>query len=238
MQFKTHKSPNFSDRKSIDMIVIHHTAMEDCDAVLRVLSDPKRKVSAHYVVDRDGSIYQLVDDTKAAWHAGVSSWHGRESINQYSIGIEIVNSGFAPFSDAQMDAVTELCKYLKAKYNIDDKNIVGHADVAPNRKVDPSKYFDWQKLFKAGVGIYSDVKLDKPTQTIAHLDEGAHVVELREKLNKFGYKIDTSKDVFDLEMYSVSAAFKRHYSQESYEIAGWDTLAELRLKDLLEQYYA
>lgn len=241
LNIKQHKSPNFSDRKpgcKIDTIILHHTAVEECSDVLRVLSSPAMQVSAHYVVDRNGDIYQLVDESKIAWHAGVSSWHGRESMNKYSIGIEIVNTGFEEFPDAQMHAVIELCKDIKQRHNIEDRNIIAHADVAPNRKVDPSEYFKWHDLYKEGLGIYSELTIESPKQTIKHLDVSDEIVQLREDLHRFGYKVDVSKNVFDQELYSVSAAFKRHYSQESYNISGWDELADARLHDLLEHYYA
>ncbi|XXF75210.1 N-acetylmuramoyl-L-alanine amidase [Myxococcaceae bacterium GXIMD 01537] len=150
-------SPNYNERggKDIDTIVMHHTASNNGAGDLAWMRNPKSQVSAHYMVDRDGKIYQLVGDDKRAWHAGKGELHGVPSdINGRSIGIEIVNdgSGKTPFTEAQYKALTQLTGYLKQKYDVPMKNIVGHADVAvpKGRKNDPAPNFDWKRL-RAGV---------------------------------------------------------------------------------------
>ncbi len=148
-------SPNQNSRggTKIDTIVMHHTASNNGSADLSWMRNPQSKVSAHYMVDRDGKIYQLVGDDKRAWHAGKGELHGVPTdINSRSIGIEIVNdgSGKTPFTDAQYKALTQLTGYLKQQYNVPTKNIVGHADVAvpKGRKNDPAPNFDWNRLRK------------------------------------------------------------------------------------------
>ncbi|MDY7229873.1 peptidoglycan recognition protein family protein [Hyalangium rubrum] len=148
-------SPNYNERggKDIDSIVLHHTASNNGAGDLSWMRNPKSQVSAHYMVDRDGKIYQLVNDQKRAWHAGQGELNGVPTdVNGRSIGIEIVNdgSGKTPFTEAQMKSLTQLTGYLKQQYNVPMKNIVGHADVAVprGRKNDPAPNFDWNRLRK------------------------------------------------------------------------------------------
>jgi N-acetylmuramoyl-L-alanine amidase len=150
-------SPNFGERNGakIDTIVIHHTASNNGAGDLAHMRDPKSQVSAHYMLDRDGKIYQLVNDSKRAWHAGKGELHGVPTdVNGRSIGIEIVNdgSGKTPFTEAQYKSLTQLVGFLKREYNVPGGNIVGHKDVAvpKGRKNDPAANFDWQRL-RAGI---------------------------------------------------------------------------------------
>ncbi|MFB1480746.1 N-acetylmuramoyl-L-alanine amidase [Corallococcus sp. RDP092CA] len=151
-------SPNSDSRNGadIDTIVLHHTGTNNGSGDLAWMRNPASKVSAHYMLDRDGKIYQLVGDTKRAWHAGKSELHGVPTdVNARSIGIEIVNdgSGKTAFTEAQYKALTQLVGYLKQEYNVPMKNIVGHKDVAvpKGRKDDPASNFDWARLRK-GIG--------------------------------------------------------------------------------------
>jgi N-acetylmuramoyl-L-alanine amidase len=146
-------SPNFNERggKDIDTIVLHHTASNNGQADLAHLRNPKSEVSAHYMLDRDGKIYQLVGDSKRAWHAGKGELHGVPTdVNGRSIGIEIVNdgSGKTAFTEAQYKSLTQLVGYLKQEYKVPMNNIVGHKDVAVphGRKNDPAANFDWNRL--------------------------------------------------------------------------------------------
>lgn len=145
----------------IDMLVLHYTGMQSGSEALKRLCDPAAKVSAHYLIEEDGRIFQLVDEAQRAWHAGVSHWRGHNDINARSIGIEIVNPGhewgYRPFSDAQIAALIPLCQAIIARYNIPARNIVGHSDVAPARKQDPGELFPWEHLAKAGIGLWVDV---------------------------------------------------------------------------------
>jgi len=151
----TATSPNQDSRggKDIDTIVLHHTGTQNGKGDLSWMRNPKSKVSAHYMIDTDGKIYQLVGDNKRAWHAGPSALHGVPTdVNSRSIGIEIVNKGDGKtaFTDAQYKSLTQLTGFLKQEYKVPMKNIVGHADVAvpKGRKDDPAPNFDWNRLRK------------------------------------------------------------------------------------------
>jgi len=158
-----HPSPNFDERGedgAIDMLVFHYTGMESAAVALARLSDKSTEVSAHYFIDEDGTVLQLVDERHRAWHAGVANWRGNSNINQRSIGIEIVNPGhefgYRAFSDAQMTAVIGLSKDILGRHSIPARNIVGHSDVAPTRKTDPGELFDWQRLAGHGIGLWPE----------------------------------------------------------------------------------
>jgi N-acetylmuramoyl-L-alanine amidase len=154
-------SPNFDARPpttAIDMLVVHYTGMESAGAALARLTDAEARVSAHYVVDEDGTVWHLVAEEARAWHAGVAFWRGATDINARSIGIELVNPGhefgYRPFPEAQMAAVLGLAADLVGRHRIPARNIVGHADVAPRRKMDPGELFDWRRLAAAGIGLW------------------------------------------------------------------------------------
>jgi len=146
---------NFTMRRP-NFVIIHHTAQNSCDETLRTFTLTRTQVSAHYVVCRDGTVHHMLNDLLRAHHAGVSKWGSATDINSNSIGIEIDNNGFEPFSDAQINSLIDLLGRLKRAYNIPVSNFVGHADVAPGRKVDPSRYFPWQKLAENGYGYWYD----------------------------------------------------------------------------------
>lgn len=149
MEFKA--SPNFSARASntINMIVIHATASESFDGTLAWLTNPESKVSAHYLVGKNGKVVQLVKDEKKAWHAGVSEWNGVKNCNDYSIGIELVNknNGIDPYPPEQIQALAILIHGLQFNHpSISPERIVGHYQIAPGRKTDPGILFPWVKL--------------------------------------------------------------------------------------------
>ena len=135
-----------------DMIVIHYTGMDSCAAARARLCDPAAEVSAHYLIDLDGAVEQLVDEARRAWHAGVSDWRGETDVNSRSIGIEMVNRGhgpdYHPFPEPQMAALEALIGDIRARWTIPLENIVGHEDVAPGRKIDPGPKFDWVRLIR------------------------------------------------------------------------------------------
>lgn len=151
-------SPNFNDRKTpVSLILLHYTGMETGAAAIERLCDPEASVSAHYVVEEDGSVLQLVGEDKRAWHAGVSYWRGERDINSASIGIEIVNGGhefgLPNFPDAQIGAVMELVGAVMGRHGISPAGVIGHSDVAPGRKEDPGEKFPWQRLADAGLAL-------------------------------------------------------------------------------------
>lgn len=142
------------------MLVLHYTGMESCDAALDRLCDPDHDVSAHYLIDEDGTIYRLVADEKRAWHAGASYWRSETDVNSASLGIELVNPGhefgYRPFPDAQISALIQLSSDLIAKYQIPAAGVVGHSDIAPGRKMDPGELFPWERLASSGIGLWSN----------------------------------------------------------------------------------
>lgn len=155
---KTFQSPNFNERPSpINLIVLHYTDLPSIKESLDILCSLESKVSAHFLIDDNGDIYGLVPVEKRAWHAGVSSWQGISNVNDFSIGIELQNKGHSVcplehYPQEQMEALLELLENLCLEYNIPAQNIVGHSDVAPDRKKDPGEHFDWIWLNKHGYG--------------------------------------------------------------------------------------
>jgi len=154
-------SPNFNERKP-NFVVMHHTSDDSVDQALRTLSDPARSVSAHYLVGRDGAIIQLVDERARAWHAGESKWGADTDINSASLGIELDNNGREAFPDAQIAALLRLLADIRERYHIPVANFLGHADVAPRRKTDPSGYFPWKTLADHGFGLWCDPPFPEP----------------------------------------------------------------------------
>ncbi len=154
-------SPNFDERKP-NFVVIHHTSDDTVEQALRTLANPVRKVSAHYLIGRDGSIMQLVDERARAWHAGESKWGADADLNSASLGIELDNNGREPFSDAQIAALLRLLDDIRERYHIPTANYLGHADVAPRRKTDPSRYFPWKTLADSGFGLWCDPPFPQP----------------------------------------------------------------------------
>ena len=137
-------------KKIIKFIIIHYTGMKKEVEAIERLSSPKSKVSSHYLIKNNGDILMLVPDTYTAWHAGKSSWKKYKSLNKYSIGIEISNPGhdygYKKFSSKQIFSIIKLLEYLIKKYKLKKQNILGHSDIAPNRKKDPGEKFPWNKL--------------------------------------------------------------------------------------------
>lgn len=142
---------NFNLRKP-NFVIIHHTAQNACDKTLQTFTTVKSQVSAHYVICKDGTIHHMLNDYLRAWHAGAARWGNVTDINSSSIGIELDNSGLEPFTAPQIHGLLVLLDTLKHKYNIPASNFIGHGDIAPGRKVDPSAYFPWDRLAAKGFG--------------------------------------------------------------------------------------
>jgi len=162
-------SPNHDGRGAamrIDMLVLHYTGMTSAAAALERLCDAAARVSAHYLVEEDGVLWRLVAEDRRAWHAGISHWQGESDLNAVSLGIEIVNPGhewgYRPFPPPQMDTVERLCLDLLRRHPIPPWRVVGHSDIAPDRKTDPGELFDWPRLARSGVGIWPE-----PTRALA-----------------------------------------------------------------------
>jgi len=156
---KDHPSPNFGPRRGVkgpDMVVLHYTAMQTAADALERLCNPDFEVSAHYLISETGEVFQLVSEDMRAWHAGAGRWGNVDDVNSHSIGIELANCGFSPFSEPQMAALILLLKDIKQRWGILPKRIIGHSDMAPGRKLDPGRRFDWQRLAICGVSIWPD----------------------------------------------------------------------------------
>jgi N-acetylmuramoyl-L-alanine amidase len=179
-------SPNFDERVGpVSMIVLHYTGMPTAAEALARLCDPEAKVSAHYFVDEDGSVRQLVPEDKRAWHAGRSHWRGITDVNSASIGIEIVNPGhdwgYRPFPPAQVEAVIRLVADIKERHGITRGNVVAHSDIAPTRKRDPGELFPWAQLARLRLA------LPRPTKNL--LDPGWTQAGFLLALERFGYDV-------------------------------------------------
>lgn len=149
-----HPSPNFGARRHEllpHLVVIHYTAMHSAAAALARLCDPGAEVSAHYLIGRDGTTWQLVREYDRAWHAGVGSWAGFDDVNSRSIGIELDNRGDEPFPEPQFAAMETLLAAILERWSIPAECVIGHSDMAPGRKVDPGHRFDWARLARQGL---------------------------------------------------------------------------------------
>jgi len=211
MRIEERPSPNFDARPSagiIDMLVLHYTGMKTAAEALDRLCDPAAKVSAHYLIEEDGRVWRLVEEAQRAWHAGVSSWQGRTDINAVSIGIELVNPGhefgYRPFPRPQIAALETLATDILRRHAIEPRLILGHSDVAPQRKQDPGELFDWEGLAGAGIGFWPDFA------AVADGDAPSTVEGLQQVLRRIGYSCSAS-GAPDAETRAVIAAFQRHY---------------------------
>ena len=176
-------SPNHGSRGEpvrIDMLVLHYTGMKSAVAAIERLCDPGAKVSAHYVVEENGTIWRLVPESRRAFHAGVSCWERESELNAVSLGIEIVNPGhewgYRPFPEEQMVAVERLSRDLVSRYRIPAHRVVGHSDIAPERKADPGELFDWPRLSRAGIGIWPSP--EKPATVKREADSARSLCDL------------------------------------------------------------
>jgi N-acetylmuramoyl-L-alanine amidase len=226
-------SPNRGERRgrAPDSIVLHYTGMPTAAGALALLCDPAAEVSCHYFVFEDGRVAQLVPEALRAWHAGRSSWLGETDMNSTSIGIEIVNpghdGGLPPFPDAQIAAVIRLCADIIARRNIAPARILAHSDIAPGRKVDPGENFPWERLARAGIGIWRAPAPLSDGLVLARGATGGPVRALQVALAAFGYGIDITGD-YDSRMETVVAAFQRRFRPERIDgVADKSTVATL-----------
>jgi len=221
LDIRERPSPNHDSRGDviagtprIDMLVLHYTGMRSADAALDRLCDPQAKVSAHYVIDEDGAIWRLVPEERRAWHAGVSQWLGETGLNAVSIGIEIVNPGhefgYRAFPEAQMRAVEALGRDIVARRRIPAHRVVGHSDIAPTRKADPGELFDWERLARAGIGLWP-----RPAAELrGRRGLGVGVVERAAALfdlARIGYQVEPGNETPAL------TAFQRRYRPERWD---------------------
>lgn len=154
-----HPSPNFGARRegrSVDLVVLHYTAMASAEEALARLCDPKAEVSAHYLISRTGAVYNLVAEEKRAWHAGAGQWGQCRDVNSSSVGIELDNDGQTPFSAPLMLALEQLLQAVMARHDVGPERVIAHSDMAPTRKFDPGPRFDWRRLALQGLSVWPD----------------------------------------------------------------------------------
>jgi len=231
-------SPNFNERVGVegpDILLMHYTGMQSCEAAVQRLTDPAARVSSHYTIDEDGTVYVHVDESLRAWHAGVSHWRGATDINSRSIGIEIVNPGhefgYRAFPDVQIDAVIELSHGILSRHRIAPRNVIAHSDIAPGRKEDPGELFPWSRLAGEGIGLWVEVPA-VIGESLSPGDRGDAVRALQMDLAAYGYGIDPTGD-YDGRTRDVVIAFQRHFRP-----AKFDGVADAQTKDLLRRLLA
>ncbi|HMH32468.1 MAG TPA: N-acetylmuramoyl-L-alanine amidase [Puia sp.] len=188
---------NFDLRKP-NFVIIHHTAQNSCEQTLATFTTEQSKVSAHYVICKDGTVHHMLNDYLRAWQAGLSKWGNNTDINSSSIGIELDNNGFEYFTEPQINNLLLLLDTLKKKYNIPTANFIGHGDIAPTRKVDPNWRFPWRLLAEHGFGNWFTESADE--MAAPHFD---HLQALR----IVGFDIKDSIAAIN--------AFKRHWLQDT-----------------------
>jgi N-acetylmuramoyl-L-alanine amidase len=207
-------SPHFDERLAdVDTLLIHYTDMTSATDALMWLINPLSKVSAHYLIDDEGHVHQLVEEDKRAWHAGESFWQGRTNINSCSIGIELTNPGHShghtPFPEAQVEALIRLSQGIRARWDIPPARVLGHSDVAPRRKQDPGHLFPWEDFAREGLGLW-------PKKVKA--DDNLHV---ETSLSQIGYEI--------VSPHHALLAFQRHFQPHKVDgVTDEETLSLLQ----------
>ncbi|MBJ3776685.1 N-acetylmuramoyl-L-alanine amidase [Acuticoccus sp. 2012] len=201
-------SPNHNGRGEgvrPDIVVIHYTDMTDAESAVRWLCNPASKVSCHYLIGADGALVQMVEETRRAWHAGVSAWDGTGDINSRSIGIELDSPGHRPdapcFPQAQMASLLALLDGIRSRWPVPRRNVVGHSDIAPERKIDPGERFPWADLAAAGHALHVAPAAAEPFQSPA----------LRAELAAGGYAVPPQDGPA---MDALVAAFHRRHLPE------------------------
>ncbi len=188
---------NFNLRKP-NFVIIHHTAQDSCAQTLRTFTLQRTQVSAHYLICKDGTVYHLLNDYMRAWHGGIAKWGSVTDINSVSIGIELDNTGFEPFTAAQINSLLHVLASLKKQYNIPTANFIGHGDIAPTRKNDPNPLFPWQTLAQRGFGYWYD---DTTNIAIPEPFNGVQALRI------IGYDVKDSS--------AAIQAFHRHWEGDS-----------------------
>ena len=232
---KSWVSPSFNERRgqSPHIVIIHYTGMKTVQAALKRLCDPAVEVSAHYLIEEDGFVHSLVPEDKRAWHAGVSSWQGLSDLNSASIGIELVNTGhefgYTEFPEKQMTALKKLLADIVVRHDIKPQHILGHSDIAPERKIDPGEKFDWRALASEGLGLWAEPQeMDYQAAEDIILNDGAFL----ELLGAYGYDVS-------VEPKALISAYHRHFYPEKFlgdnNAEEIDVLSVARLLSLVRQ---
>ena len=237
-------SPNFNSKKrtskQIKFIVFHYTGMKNESVAIDKLTNIQSEVSCHYLIKNNGEIIKIVPDLYIAWHAGKSSWKNDKSLNQNSIGIEITNPGheygYKKFTQKQIFSLLRLSKFLIKKYKIRSKNILGHSDIAPQRKKDPGEKFPWEFLSKNKIGLWHKLKKQELIKNrklkISKIQESFFF----NNLFKIGYSKKIPKELNkDSYLRNVTKTFQRRFRQELIN-SKIDRECLLISKNLLKRY--
>ena len=212
-------SPNFDQKKrsnkSIKLVIIHYTGMQSERESIMKLCNPKSKVSSHFLINQNGKIYRLIQDDQTAWHAGKSCWGKYKNLNKNSIGIELVNKGhefdYTNFKKKQLSSLIKICKILIKKYKIKKRNIVGHSDISPLRKIDPGEKFPWKELADKKIGIWHNCKAKNLIKFRQVRISNKFKSEFINNLKKIGYCFNNKKKT---NFSKTVEAFQRHYRKE------------------------
>ena len=231
MKIKLLNSPNYSrnsrPKKSIKFIIIHYTGMQSEIESIKRLIDKNSKVSCHYLINRKGTITQMVKENKIAWHAGVSKWKNIKNLNQNSIGIELVNKGhffgYENYSNLQINSLIKLCSKLKKKYKIHKENFLGHSDIAPYRKIDPGEKFPWKKLSNYKLGKWYNLKKDEVSSDDKKKLFFKNLYKIGYRYFKIGKRVKSDK--------LIIKAFQRRYNPK--KITGYIDLKTLKISQFL-----
>ena len=216
-------SPNFNPKKrkasQIKFIIFHYTGMTTESASLYRLTNTQSEVSSHYLIKNNGEVVMMVPDLYIAWHAGKSYWKNFKSLNKNSIGIEISNPGhnlkYKKFSKKQVQSILKISKFLIRKYKIKKKNILGHSDIAPNRKKDPGEKFPWKFLSKHKIGFWHNLSTKVLKENRKKKINILGKKNFYNNLSKIGYLIKSPKEIKkDKYLNLVSKAFQRRFRQE------------------------
>ena len=218
-------SPNFNPEKrkanQIKFLIFHYTGMRTEKAAIKRLTDIKSEVSSHYLINQKGEIITLVPNLYIAWHAGKSRWKNYESLNKNSIGIEITNPGhsfmYKKFSKQQILSLIKLTKFLISKYKINKNNILGHSDIAPDRKKDPGEKFPWQYLSKNKISYWHNVDQRILIKNRMLNIDNVHKILFCKNINKIGYLKKIPKNLKDKKNYfliKIIKAFQRRFRPE------------------------
>ncbi|WP_437123383.1 N-acetylmuramoyl-L-alanine amidase [Yersinia mollaretii] len=221
-------NPSVAQNDRVRFLVLHYTATDDAES-LRLLT--QGNVSAHYLVKThpdtvEGKpvVLQLVPEEQRAWHAGVSDWQGRNSLNDTSIGIEIVNKGFTetmlgrtwyPYNESQIKLIERLTKDIVERYHIAPTDVVAHSDIAPLRKSDPGPLFPWKRLAEQGIGAWPDDATVAKYIDGREIHDTASVAIIQQALARYGYKIPQSGTLDD-ETRQVITAFQMHFRAQDF----------------------
>jgi len=215
MKIIQYPSPNHGERTlAVDMLMMHYTGMKSGAEALERLCDPEGQVSAHYLVEEDGRVFQLVEENLRACHAGVSIWRGERDSNSRSIGIEIVNPGhewgYRAFPDTQINAVIKLSQQILSRHDIPARHVVGHSDVAPARKTDPGELFPWDILARNDIGIAPPKVGDGGNLLVSKGTKNEKSIQAQRLLNQIGYDVPLTGQWDDHSITNMTA-FQRHF---------------------------